>query len=325
MKESRALNRWISRLYRMCARAVLRVTGRSVLINRGVALPLFWKQHKRFPRRLESPRAVFEDYLFYRKIRSWSSLEEACVDKEYAKRNAANLCPEIRIPATAAVLPVFSQSTPEDLARFLEPYLSGGYVAKPAHSSGRVLFLKPEHLGEAFNEIEDFLRFSRQNFFHINFESQYARLQPKILVEERLGPSSECDYRFFSSRGKVLYCQFDRDRFVDRRQALFTVPDFTHIAVKNKHALPNPLPLKPPHWEEMLRAASALSGPFDFVRVDLYDLPQGVYFGEFTFTPCNTNLAFDSPAFSRRVLEDILRESRPVSRHSFKPAGAEEF
>ena len=35
----------------------------------------------------------------------------------------------------------------------------------------------------------------------------------------------------------------------------------------------------------MIDAARALSAPFDFVRVDLYDGADGIYFGELTFTP----------------------------------------
>ncbi|GAA3268531.1 hypothetical protein GCM10020258_39990 [Sphingomonas yabuuchiae] len=31
--------------------------------------------------------------------------------------------------------------------------------------------------------------------------------------------------------------------------------------------------------------AEALSAPFPFVRVDLYDGDDGIYFGELTFTP----------------------------------------
>jgi hypothetical protein len=35
----------------------------------------------------------------------------------------------------------------------------------------------------------------------------------------------------------------------------------------------------------MIEIAETLGAPFDFVRIDLYDLPDGPRFGEITFTP----------------------------------------
>lgn len=58
-----------------------------------------------------------------------------------------------------------------------------------------------------------------------------------------------------------------------------------------------PLPItKPTHLEEMIAIASKLSVGFGFVRVDLYDANERVYFGELTFTPTAgyTNLRPDS-------------------------------
>jgi hypothetical protein len=85
------------------------------------------------------------------------------------------------------------------------------------------------------------------------------------------------------------------------------VPDFTHIPIRNIYPLPEPLPSPPAHWQVMLSAASELSKPFDFVRVDLYDVPQGVFFSEFTFTPNATFFPFLDANFSRKVLRDVLK------------------
>jgi hypothetical protein len=45
----------------------------------------------------------------------------------------------------------------------------------------------------------------------------------------------------------------------------------------------------------MLLVASALSEPFDFVRIDLYSVHGKLYFGEFTFTPTAGGNRFDPP------------------------------
>jgi hypothetical protein len=159
------------------------------------------------------------------------------------------------------------------------------------------------------SQTSNLFRYAKQNYFFFGFEAQYLHLPPKILVEESLGGPPPSDFRFYSSRGKVFFCQFDQGRFTDHRQALFTVPDHRHIPIRDQVPLPDPLPEGSPHWDEMLQIASDLSKPFDFVRVDLYDLPDGVYFSEFTFTPNASALPFSDPAFSRKLLEDVLQVS----------------
>ncbi len=42
---------------------------------------------------------------------------------------------------------------------------------------------------------------------------------------------------------------------------------------------------KPAKLKEMIRIASELSKGMPFVRVDLYEINQKIYFGEFTFSP----------------------------------------
>ena len=54
---------------------------------------------------------------------------------------------------------------------------------------------------------------------------------------------------------------------------------------------------KPPHWETMLEIATKLSQGTDFVRVDLYDLPDRVVFGELTNYPNTGDVTFDPPEY----------------------------
>jgi hypothetical protein len=47
----------------------------------------------------------------------------------------------------------------------------------------------------------------------------------------------------------------------------------------------------------MLEVAEALSRGMDFLRVDLFDLTQGIRFGEFTVYPSAAQAGFDPPAW----------------------------
>ena len=284
-----------------------RLLPRSVLTNRLFALPWFWKHHHRFPRNPLSPRAALEDYVFRLMGGPWTPFQEACVDKESAKPEALALSPKIGIAKTAAVLKLTDQTTPEDIGRFIYPYMGKPFVAKPAHGSGGIVFLNQPDLQAVLKQMVWMLQVARESYFFKCYEAQYLRLPFKVLVEESLGTPPPPDFRFYCARGKVFFCQYDQDRFGDHRQALFTVPDFTPIPLRDIYPLPDPLPPKPAHWQALLSAASELSQPFDFVRVDLYDLPQGVFFSEFTFTPNAAVFPFSGEAFSRKVLRDVLK------------------
>lgn len=281
---------------------------RSPFTNGLFASAFFRKHHHRSPRNPASHNATFEDYIFFHMIRPWTSFHEKCVDKEYAKNIACTLAPALKAARTAAIFQVRSKTTLEEVGKFLYPFLGKPFVAKTTHTSGGIVFLDQPTASVARQTLSLF-RFARQNYFFNQFEAQYMNLPRKILVEESLGGQPPSDFRFYSSRGKVLFCQFDQGRFTDHRQALFTVPDHRHIPIRDQFPLPDPLPEKSPHWDQMLEIASELSKPFDFVRVDLYDIPDGVYFSEFTLTPNASVLPFSDPAFSRKLLEDVLQAS----------------
>ncbi len=277
-----------------------------VVLNWLFVIRPFLKYHKRFPRPIHAPDAAFEDFIFSRKIRPCPLLHEICVDKQNAKLIAQSLCPAVKAPRTIAVMELSKQTKLSDVERFLLPYKGKNLVAKPTHVTGGVIYLKKS----GFEELKRLYKSAQRNFFFNDREVQYKRLPWKIIIEEMLGDGNPPDYRLFCSRGKVFFCQYDQDRFIDHRQALFTVPGFRHIPIDDINPLPDPLPRKPRHWKQMLKIASDLSKPFDFVRVDLYDLPDGVYFSEFTFTPNGGLLPFRDKEFSRKLLQNVLLATR---------------
>ena len=73
----------------------------------------------------------------------------------------------------------------------------------------------------------------------------------------------------------------------------------------------------------MVAAARALSAPFAFVRVDLYDGTDGVYFGELTFTPAaalgiapssaGDHQVGDTHRVYSRIMMDALVGPRPAT------------
>ena len=117
-------------------------------------------------------------------------------------------------------------------------------------------------------------------------EINCQKLKIGIIIEPLIGNdnSSILDYKFFVFRGKIACIQVDSGRFTLHTQDFFDCmwrPLPFHSSIPKSSILP----IKPKNLNMMCEAAEELGREFDFVRVDLYDLPDGPRFGEMTFSP----------------------------------------
>jgi hypothetical protein len=116
-------------------------------------------------------------------------------------------------------------------------------------------------------------------------EKHYINIPPIIFVEKYLGDNIS-DYKFFCFYGKVKMMSIDLGRYKNHCRNIYD---------KNYNLLPFTKGLincsrkisKPSNFEKMIRISEELSKPFEFVRIDLYDVNNKIYFGEFTFVPGN--------------------------------------
>lgn len=119
------------------------------------------------------------------------------------------------------------------------------------------------------------------------YEKQYNVLKPYIICEELIDMGSDVlptDYKFTCIHGQPvdIFVGTEREHGVKfcTRNLDWSVLDNT----KPKF-LPENEPPKPKHLADMIEIAKILSSDFDFVRVDLYEYKDNVYFGELTFSP----------------------------------------
>jgi hypothetical protein len=126
------------------------------------------------------------------------------------------------------------------------------------------------------------------NFCNVNREWVYKHIEPRIIVEEFIDDGIGPDpirYKLYTFHGSVRaiyvgvgtpgqsHCAF-YDRFWNRAPA----------TVSRKMQLETDL-ARPKHLDDMIRYSEVLGRGIDFIRVDLYDTPDKVYFGEFTTIP----------------------------------------
>ncbi|MGI8451600.1 MAG: ATP-grasp fold amidoligase family protein [Streptosporangiaceae bacterium] len=107
-----------------------------------------------------------------------------------------------------------------------------------------------------------------------------------LLIEELLGPagSPPPDYKIFVFRGKAELIEVVH-RYDGNRQRLYQA-DWSPLDVLYGPRKMAPVVPPPPSLDRMLAIAERLAHPFDFIRVDLYDVDGVVVFGELTPYPC---------------------------------------
>lgn len=123
-----------------------------------------------------------------------------------------------------------------------------------------------------------------------SLELQYEGIKRKIIAEEYLDSDDRglFDYKFHCFNGTPMFIQCIGDRNLKRHigkqnnyslnweKLEWTFEDYPAFSREIK---------KPNKMEEMIHIASILSQNYKYVRVDLYENNNEVYFGEMTFTP----------------------------------------
>ncbi len=132
-----------------------------------------------------------------------------------------------------------------------------------------------------------------------NREWAYGRITPRVIVEEMLcGPDGAIpdDYKFFVFHGTCRYVQVDTGRFENRTQDFYR-PDWLHLPLSGGPPWADPPRTRPVKLDEMIELAEKLGAETDFVRVDLYHLPERIVFGELTSYPGGGDGPFHPESF----------------------------
>lgn len=186
--------------------------------------------------------------------------------------------------------------------------LPNKFVIKANHGSKMVMIVdKNKH------SYEDVQRISKgwlsNDYYKKGKEWVYKDTTRKLLVEKFMNFSGDVppDYKFFCLNGKVGFVQVDLDRFESHKRNIYT-SDFRLLDVEYHFSQGNNIE-KPRNFEAAIEIAEQLSAEFDFIRVDLYILPKGIYFGELTNFPGNclekfSDYSFDLDMGSKLVLNN---------------------
>ena len=169
--------------------------------------------------------------------------------------------------------------------------LPNQFVIKCNHDSGNVIICNNKSnldIEEVRKKINKSLKY---NFYKRGREWPYKYIKPQIIIEKFLynenNDSQLRDYKFFCFNGKPKFMYVSEGLenhktakidFVDMqfKRTPFGRSDFQKF---------NTLPPKPRKFMEMKKIAKILSKDIPFVRVDLYEVNNTIYFSELTFFP----------------------------------------
>lgn len=134
----------------------------------------------------------------------------------------------------------------------------------------------------------------------------YLNMPRHLIVEKYLEDETGelRDYKFFCFNGKPAFMQLEVGRYTDHNTRNFYDMNW-NLMPFGKELPHNPdidIP-KPAMFVEMKKIAGDLCRPFQFVRVDLYQVGGKVYFGELTFFP-----AGGAPDFVPSEYDEIVGE-----------------
>ena len=195
------------------------------------------------------------------------------------------------------------------------------FVVKPTHGSGWIYLVPDKARAQRQDIIDRCTSWLNRNFYDVGREWAYKHIQPRIMVEEHVSDGSgpaPIDYKYYVFGGRVYLIQIVVGRFVASRQSFYD-RSWNKLDVRLRaKSFEGEVP-RPTHLDEMIAHAERLGEGLDFVRVDLYDTPDKVYFGEMTVTPARGTAAFKPDEFNRylgRLWTDARRRSAVPPRRS---------
>lgn len=207
------------------------------------------------------------------------------VDKIDSKKIAHEMNENIKIPEIIKII-----ETPND---FTEEDINDDYILKASHGSGWNIDLQKI---KDITTIRKYIDKLLESQFLVHGEMQYKYVKPRFLIERKI-ENVLLDYKIYCFHGTPTILQIvknikpinesddgRRRNFYDTKNFnLIKKPDFYYsISEEEKEMI-----------KKMCEVSKTLSKDFEFVRIDLYNSNNEIYFGEFTFTPLAGKQMFD--------------------------------
>ena len=187
------------------------------------------------------------------------------------------------------------------------------FVLKTTHGGGNngVIICKDKDKIDVKNTIERLKKALRQNIFNDFREWPYKNIQKRVIAEkfmEQDNGVSLIDYKFFCFNGIPKYVYVSQNNTSSKRQlSCFLTMNWKLAPFKKRDdEFASQVPTRPSSFESMFQIAKKLCEGYPFVRVDLYEINNQVFFSELTFYPSSGMHPIEPLEWDLK-LGDILR------------------
>lgn len=266
-----------------------------------IMVPLQYRIHTGRKLNLKNPRRFTEKLQVY-KLKYRNPLMLRCTDKYEVRTVVEEMgLGDILVP----LIGIYNRPSEIDFGA-----LPNEFVAKTTDGGGgnQVLICRNK---SDFNKDEFFARMdewmSAPKGKNAGREWAYENGYPRRIIIEKLLKVADHndvpDYKFYCFNGKPYYCQL-----IDNRSTTETIDFYDMNWVHQDFVGLNPvcrnsgrIAPKPENFEQLKAIASKLSKDYPFVRVDLYNTDETVYFGELTFYPASGLGHFSPDKWDERI------------------------
>jgi hypothetical protein len=231
---------------------------------------------------LENPKR-FTEKIQYRKLFDRNELYTKLSDKYEVKKWVANRVGEHYVIKTLGVWKQYSDIEFNDLPE--------RFVLKTTNATGTNLIVKNKSEFDKVSAKKKIEKWTKQKFgLETGFELQYQTIDNKIIAEEYIESEDDnlFDYKVHCFHGEPMFIQLIGDRDYHKHTGKQIIIDFNWNELDwcfDDYPKYEIIPYKPNNLNELYNIAKELSSDFDYVRVDLYDVNNRIFFGEMTFTP----------------------------------------
>ncbi|MDD6250787.1 MAG: ATP-grasp fold amidoligase family protein [Bacillales bacterium] len=232
---------------------------------------------------------TFNEKLQWLKVNDRKEYYSKMVDKYDAKEYVKEICPSINVIKTIGIYDHFDDINLDSLP--------DKFVIKCTHNSNCLIICRDKSKFDGVYAKKQLEKGLKDNFYTAGREWPYKNLRRRIIVEEYMEDDSGeglMDYKFYCFNGvpKFLYISKGLENHATAAISFVTL-NWQFAPYERSDYKPfEKLPKQPACFEQMIQIAKILSKEMPFLRVDLYEINNKVYFSELTFYPCAGAMPF---------------------------------
>jgi len=241
---------------------------------------------------------TFNEKIIWKKIYDRNPLLPITADKHQVRFYIKEMLGEEK--ANEILIPHFYVTDRPETIPFNK--LPPDFIVKPNHASGLKIIVKNGQFNQS-DIIKNCQRWLKTRYGLSKLEWAYQPIKRKIIIEKLLldkNGNTAKEYFFHMFNGKcklirIILKKTDNPIIISFDENWNLLYDDMSVCTEKSKIK------KPKSYENMLKIANIIAKPFDYIRVDLYDLNGKIHIGELTHYHASGREKFKSKTFDEKL------------------------